>query len=463
MDILIVLLALGFLVLVAYRGFSVIVFAPVAALLAVVCTEPVLVLPFYSGVFMDRLAAFLKLYFPMFLLGALFGKLVEVSGFAHSIVRAILALLGPNRAILSVVLVCAVLTYGGVSLFVVVFAVYPFAAELYRRAAIPKRLLPATIALGAFTFTMDAMPGSPQVQNLIPTAFFHTDAWAAPRMGIAGSLFIFAAGMVYLEWRRRVARAAGEGYGEGHINEPAAQPDESAPPAWLAILPLVVVGVLNLLLGGWIRATYGRSFSLAPYVADAEPIDVARFAAVWSVEGALLAAILLVAPFAVARSRKGMTAAIGTAAGGAMLAAMNVASEYGFGSVIAVLPGFHAMEGALARAVSNPLLNVAFTTNALAALTGSSSGGLSLVLAAMGRNYLEAARAAGIPPEVLHRVATMASGGMDTLPHNGAIITLLAITGLTHRQAYRDIFAMTGIKVAAAFVGIAFYAVTGAY
>ena len=441
----------------AYRGFSVILFAPVAALLAVVFTQPALVLPYYSGVFMDRLASFVKLYFPMFLLGATFGKLIELSGFAHSIVRAILAVLGPNRAILSVVLVCAVLTYGGVSLFVVVFAVYPFAAELYRKAAIPKRLLPATIALGAFTFTMDALPGSPQVQNLIPTAFFQTDAWAGPRMGIIGSLFIFVLGVAYLEWRRRVARRSGEGYGEGHQNEPAEPEHDSSPSPALAIVPLVLVGGVNLILGSWIRDAYSGRLAWTTQVPNAPAVEVAKVAAVWSVEGALLAAILFTAPFALRRSGRRIQEGITTAVGGAILAAMNVASEYGFGAVIAILPGFHAIQSALSGSIRDPLLSVAVTTNALAAVTGSSSGGLSIALAAMGESYLQAARAAGIPAEALHRVATMASGGMDTLPHNGAIITLLAITGLTHRQSYRDIFAMTAIKVAAVFVAIGFY------
>lgn len=450
-------MALGFLILVAYRGLSVILFAPVAALLAVLCTDPSLVLPYYSGVFMDRLATFVKLYFPVFLLGAVFGKLMELSGFAHSIVRAILAVLGPERAILSVVLVCAVLTYGGVSLFVVVFAVYPFAAELYRKASVPKRLLPATIALGAFTFTMDALPGSPQVQNLIPTAFFGTDAWAGPRMGIAGSVFIFVLGMAYLQWRRRVAQKSGEGYGEGHKNEPAESEVASAPAAAVALLPLVLVGLVNLVFGGWIRDAYGGRLAWTAQVPTAPAVELPKVAAVWSVEGALAAAILFTAPFAWRRARKQLPDGITAAVGGAILAVMNVASEYGFGAVIAVLPGFAAIQSWLSGSISDPLLNAAVTTNALAAVTGSSSGGLSIALGAMGQTYLEAARAAGIPAGALHRAATMASGGMDTLPHNGAIITLLAITGLTHRQSYRDIFAMTGIKVAAVFVAIGFY------
>jgi H+/gluconate symporter-like permease len=139
-----------------------------------------------------------------------FGKVIELSGFSKAIVASVINLIGRERAMLSIVLVCAILTYGGVSLFVVVFAVYPFAAEMFRASGIPKRLIPGTIALGAFTFTMDALPGTPQIQNIIPTTFFKTNIWAAPWLGIIGAVFIFVVGMAYLEWQRRKAAAAGE-------------------------------------------------------------------------------------------------------------------------------------------------------------------------------------------------------------------------------------------------------------
>src|SRR5574338_512002 len=149
----------------------------------------------------------------VFLLGAVFGKVIELSGFSKSIVTAVIAVVGRERAMLSIVVVCAILTYGGVSLFVVVFAVYPFAAEMFKQGGIPKRLIPGTIALGAFTFTMDSLPGTPQIQNIIPTTFFKTNIYAAPWLGIIGALFIFVLGMLYLETARRRAAAAGEGYG----------------------------------------------------------------------------------------------------------------------------------------------------------------------------------------------------------------------------------------------------------
>jgi len=195
MSFLICLFALFFLMFVAYRGFSVILFAPIAALLAVLLTSPAAVLPVYSNMFMENMVVFIKNYFPAFMLGAIFGKLIEVSGFAKSIVHSVVQLLGPSRAMLSIVIVCALLTYGGVSLFVVVFAVYPFAVELFREVNIPKRLIPGTIAMGAFTFTMDSLPGTPQIQNIIPTTFFKTNAYAAPILGTLGAVFILVVGM----------------------------------------------------------------------------------------------------------------------------------------------------------------------------------------------------------------------------------------------------------------------------
>ena len=194
MDLLIIVVALVFLMLVAYRGYSVILFAPVAALGAVLFTDPSLVAPMFSSVFMKKMVGFLADYFPVFMLGSVFGKVIEISGFSKSIVSAVIKMLGRERAMMSIVLVCLVLTYGGVSLFVVVFAVYPFAAEMFRQSNIPKRLIPGTIALGAFTVTMDALPGSTQIQNIIPTTFFNTNSWAAPWLGVIGSVFILTAG-----------------------------------------------------------------------------------------------------------------------------------------------------------------------------------------------------------------------------------------------------------------------------
>ena len=466
MEIIITVAALAFLMYVAYRGMSVILFAPIAALMAVALSHPAWVLPFFSGIYMDKLVGFLKLYFPVFLLGAIFGKLIEISGFAAAITGRIVRLLGPNNAMLAVVMVCALLTYGGVSLFVVVFAVYPFAAELFRAANIPRRLIPGTIALGSFTFTMDALPGSPQIQNIIPTTFFHTNAWAAPKLGIVGALFVLVAGMAYLSVRRAQATRRGEGYGEEPPSQLAAAVSDGAriPTPWLALLPLVLVGVLSRAFTTLLPRAYPASFDFGKVGVPLVPsLDSSKLIAIWAVEGALLVGVLSVVLLAYRRIKPNFAVGANTAIAGALLAALNTASEYGFGGVIAALPGFRSISAAMSHAIANPLLNEAITTTTLAGITGSASGGMSIALATMGPTYLEQATRLGIPPEVLHRVAAMASGGMDTLPHNGAVITLLAVTALTHRLSYRDIFAMTLIKTAAVFVVIAFYYATHLY
>ena len=460
MEVLVVLAALVLLMLAAYRGYSVILFAPLCAMLGVLATDPGAVPAMFSGVFMEKLVAFVKLYFPVFVLGAIFGKVIELSGFSRAIVAAVIGLVGRQRAILSIVLVCALLTYGGVSLFVVVFAVYPFAAEMFRQGDIPKRLIPATIALGAFTFTMAAMPGSPQIQNIIPTTFFGTTTWAAPILGLAGSAFIAVAGVLYLEARRRQAARNGEGYGEGHRNEPEALTERALPHPLLAISPLLVVGVLNWLFTRLIPQHYGSAVTLA---VSGQPliVQVSPLVAIWAVQGALLAGIAWVLLFAFRPVAARFAEGSGSAVAGALLASLNTASEYGFGAVIASLPGFSSITAVL-KSIPNPLLNEAVSVSVLAGITGSASGGMSIALAALADTFIASANSAGIPMEVLHRVASMASGGMDTLPHNGAVITLLAVTGLTHRQSYRDIFVVSVlIATSGVLVAIGLYYLFG--
>ena len=448
--------------LAAYRGYSVILFAPVAALGAVLLTMPGSVLPVYSAMFMENMATFVRNYFPVFMLGALFGKMIEMSGFAKALAAGITHIAGPSRAMLGIVVICALMVYGGVSVFVVGFAVYPFAAELFREASIPKRLIPGTMSLGTFTFAMDALPGSPQIQNIIPTTFFGTTTMAAPILGPIGGVFIFVVGMMYLERRRRTAAAAGEGYGTGHLNEPdVAQTHHALVSPFLAFLPLAVVAAANIVFTLMIPKWYGASVSLALTPA-AKPIaiEVSKQVGIWAVESALVLGILTVAIFGWRRMMPTFVRGTHAAISGCLLASVNTASEFGFGAVMAALPGFAMIQVALQK-IPNPLVNEAITVTTLAGVTGSASGGLSIALAAMAEQFKTAALAAHIPFEVLHRVAAMACGGMDTLPHNGAIITLLAITGLTHRQSYGDIFAITLIKTSAVFVVIGVYYLTG--
>lgn len=479
MELFIILLALGLLMFTAYRGYSVILFAPIAALLAVLLTDPSHVLPFFSNIFMEKMVGFIKSYFPVFLLGAIFGKVVEMSGIAESIAKTIIKLVGGTRAILAIVLMGAILTYSGVSLFVVVFAIYPFAKNLFREANIPKRLIPGTIALGAFTFTMDALPGTPQIQNVIPTSFFGTDIYAAPILGIFGAILVFTLGMTYLEIMRRKATKRNEGfYGIEGTPEALAAAEKDAKDdvtpaidmnektntlkAILAFIPLILVGVANKFFTVNLPKWYPNGFDFSKIGLDTYgTVQIPAVVGIWSVEMALILGIIATLLYNWKGVTGGFKVGVNTAIGGALLASMNTGAEYGFGGVISSLPGFGVVSKGISSTFSDPLINGAVTTTTLAGVTGSASGGMGIALSAMADTYTAAITKFNIPPEVMHRVISMASGGMDTLPHNGAVITLLAVTGLTHKQSYKDIFMITIIKTLAVFFIIAVYKLTG--
>jgi H+/gluconate symporter-like permease len=310
---------------------------------------------------------------------------------------------------------------------------------------------------------MDALPGTPQIANIIPTAFFKTDAYAAPWLGIAGSLFCFALGWAYIERSRRRAQRAGEGYGVGHINEPKVIDEGTSPRLLLALLPLLVVGLGNRAALAAVETYYGAEATAtlnAQMATNPVVQNVSTNAGIWAVEAALMAGIVVAVLIARRRIVPRFAQLTHLAVGGALLAALNTASEYGFGGVISALPGFHAI-GTFLSKISDPLTNIAVITNVLSGVTGSSSGGLSLTLGAFSDRFIAMAQAHAIPLEVVHRVAAMASGGMDTLPHNGVIVTLLLVCGLSHRAAYGPIFGLTIIKTLTAFFVVALYHLTG--
>ena len=462
MDVLVIVLSLVLLIYLAYRGYSVIFFAPILAVLAAV-SQGLPLMPTYTELFMIKAAAYVKNFFPIFLLGAIFGKVMEESGMAKSIARSIINSLGPKNAVLSTVLSAAILTYGGVSMFVVVFAVYPFAAALFREANIPKKLIPATIVLGAFTFTMDSLPGSPQIQNIIPANFFGTTIYSGPILGVVISVIMMGSGMVWLTRRVNQARAAGEGYGQHTVNEQ--QPTDTVLPPWqISVIPLLVVLVVNYV--GNNLVTWNPD-ALAPIAAMKLPLAAGSIKSVistWSLIVAVSCGIAVAGIISFPHMKKGgFSSAISMGAAGSLLAIMTVASEVGYGNVIATLPGFKAIAGSMlgVHLGDNPLASMAVTINTICGITGSASGGASIALDLFSKHWLDWAQQVNMAPETLHRFASIASGGFDTGPHNGAIITLLAVCGLTHRQSYPDIFAMTLLKVAMVAIAFVFISVFG--
>jgi H+/gluconate symporter-like permease len=463
MEVFGILLSLFLLMFFAYRGYSVILFAPVFALLAAV-SQGLSPMPAYTELFMAKAVVYVKSFFPIFILGAVFGKIMEETGLAKAIAYKILQAVGKERSILSIVIAGGVLTYGGVSLFVVVFAIYPFAAAMFKEAGIPKRLIPGCIVLGACTYTMDALPGTPQIQNIIPTSFFGTTVYAAPMLGIIGGILIFLGGMYYLERRYKTAKVRGEAYGENHINEPIDIDVKDMPDWKLAIIPLLAVLIVNYIMSNVF--TWDPNI-LAPFIAMKLPLTVSAIqnvAAIWAlIISVVIGIVLAVAIGYRSLSTGGLAKALNAGAIGSLLAIMNTASEVGYGNVIAMLPGFKSIANGLLgiHIGGTPLVSEGVTVTTLAAVTGSASGGMSIALDLMAKDWLTWANSIGMSPEVLHRVAAMASGGLDSMPHNGVVITLLAICGLTHKQSYPDIFALVVIKTIVAFVVIAIHLSTG--
>jgi len=447
-----IIVSLGLLMYLAYRGINVLVLAPIMALLAVLIGGGFdVLLPTYTQVFMKELGGYLTRFFPLFMLGAIFGKLMDDSGSAKSIAHWIVTRVGKERAILAIVLSCGILTYGGVSLFVVAFAVYPIGAALFREIGMPKRFIPGAIALGSFTFTMTAFPGTPAIQNAIPAPFFGTNTFAAPGLGTIGGLIMMIGGVLWLHSRAKQAMAHGEGYGD-HLQENLEPKGdlEHTPPFFIALLPILLVIGFNALF------TYVVFPNIdASYLADAKygATKLSAVAGLWSIIVALTIAIIFIVVVHWQRW-KNVVESLNAGTMGSLLPIFNTASEVGYGNVIASLPAFLVVKNAVLSISENPLISEAVAVNVLAGITGSASGGMSIALSTLGAKYLELANAAGISPELLHRVAVMSSGCFDSLPHNGAVITLLGICRLTHKQSYFDIFMVSVIIPLSALVVI---------
>ncbi len=472
-----ILLGLAGLVWLSFRGWSVLVLAPAAALIAALAAgEPLLAS--WTIIFMGAAAGFILQFFPLFLLGAVFGKLMDDSGSVTAIARFMTERLGPQRAILAVVLAGAFVTYGGVSLFVAFFVLVPMGQALFRAANIPNRLLPAAIALGTMTFTMSAVPGTPAIQNAIPMPFFGTTPFAAPGLGLIATAIMLAFGLWWLARSESAAHRAGEGFGmaaataDTSEHEPAYRerattasafdPAEihrghastESPSALVAALPLIVVVVVNLLLSLLILPRLDLSFLESERWGG---VPVGSVSGVWSVLVALAMGIAVL----VLINRRRLTALRETVDAGAtasVLPVISVASLVGFGAVVAAMPAFAVVRDWVLSIGGGPLVSLALATNILAALTGSASGGLTIALEALGGPFMLMAAELNIDPALMHRVAVIGAGTLDSLPHNGAVVTLLAVCGSTHKESYLDIVM---VAIVSAIIGLVAVIVLG--
>ena len=423
LGILLGLICLAFL---TYKGMSILWVAPVSALV-VAAFGGMNLLDAFTGDFMKAFGGYATSWFPMFMLGAIFGKVMEVTGAAESIAHFLAKKIGYKRAIIAVVVICGVLTYGGVSLFVVVFVMYPMGLALFREANLPRKMLPGSIALGAFAFTMTAFPGTPQLTNVIPATYFGTGPMSAPVIGIICGILMFILGILWLQYRTKKLQAAGEVFDEpeGETTAGVSNP-EDLPKWYLAIIPPLLIIILF----------------------NAVKLNIV----VALLVGVLAGIIIFIRRL---KTFGNVIKTLNDGASGSMLAILNTAAGVGFGGVIKAVPGFEQLKTLVTGIDASPLISEAIAINVLAGATGSSSGGVSIVLVALGPQFIELAKQSGIALEVFSRVASISAGGLDTLPQCGAVLTVLAVTKLTHKDSYIDIFmCCTVIPISATILAI---------
>ena len=469
METFCIFIAIVGLMFAAYRGWSIILIAPFFAIVAAILSE-FGIMPTYTELYMTRLAEYTKTYYPVFLFGAVFARLMEKGGLASAIAGKIMELLGEQRAILAVILGCAALTYGGLSVFVVAFVMYPFGAEIFRKADIPKKLLPATMWIGIFSFAMVALPGTPQIQNIIPSSYFGTSTWAGVGVGLFATVLFMASSMGWLTFRAKSLKDKGEGYG-GEITQKK-QRDRTLPTWQASLVPLLMVIVINIILSNPFNLSWGFHWdesslqTLVPLNLSLLAPSVGKIQAIWSISAALIVSSFAAAYIGRRRyisKKENLLETINFGAASSCAAVLNVASGFAFGSVMVSLHGFLPIKAILVTIgdSAGPLVSAVVTTNIMCGITGSASGGLTIALSMLGEQWAQMATAQGISLEALHRIVSIASVGIDPVPHCGALVTLLAICGLTHKDSYFDIIVLLAIKFFIPFLCIAFYMLTG--
>jgi H+/gluconate symporter-like permease len=427
------LLGLALLVVMALRGVELLVAAPLCALLVALTSGfaifPQLAAegaPSFTAAYMQGFVGFVQTWFFMFLLGSIFGKVMEASGAADSISHWIIGRLGRRHAAGAVVLACAVLTYGGVSLFVVAFSVYPMAVAMFREANLPRRFIPGTIACGSVTFTMTSA-GSPEIQNWIPIKYLGTTPYAGWEVSLVVALFMASAGYLFLQRNLRVAVAGGESFVE-RADDPRSDGRELPSPL-LSLVPILLVLVV--------------SFALHESLKES--------ALIVSLGTGVLAGLAL--NWRAMRGRIGPALALGAL--GALIAIANTAAVVGFGGVAKLTEGFQAAVTFFTHLPGPPLVGAAIAVTLIAGLTGSASGGQTIALPIIAPHYLDL----GVQPDALHRVVAIASGGLDSLPHNGYVVTTIrAICKESYAAAYPAMFHLTAtIPILGAALAVALF------
>lgn len=408
-----ILIAIVCIIYGAMRGISILVLAPVCTMIVIITNQ----MPFFESLlgadsYMIGLADFIINFFAVFVLGAILAKYIEESGAAQTIANRVLKITGtarPYPVLVGLFLITALLTYGGISLFVAIFVLIPLARPLFKKLNLAWNLVPIPITLGFGTFTMTMLPGSPSIQNVVPTAYLDTSLTAAPILGIIASVVAVAFSLWFIHFTMKKSIAKGITYADFKETETSEELKETIPSFGIAVLPLALL-ILIILVGSYYEVPQVILIGLT--------------------------AAIIVSALVFHNYISGQITALNQGASGSVMPILLTSSSVAFGVVITFAPGFEFISDFILNIPGNPLISLSTASAIFGGITGSSSGALGIVLPAFSENYL----AMGIHPDVIHRVSAIASSVFTVMPHSGVILTMFALTGLNHKNAFINQF-----------------------
>lgn len=410
-GILVLLLALLLFGLLAFKQINALILAPLVTIFVIVCSG-MPILDSLKTLFMPAASNYVTSYFLVFFVGALFGAVYQHTGAAESISKTLAGLCKGKFVAPIIMTITGILTFGGVSGFVVFFVIYPIALNMFKEANLTRRLIPAAISAGCWTWSMYG-PGSPSIQNVIAMDSLGTPSTAAMVPSVIAAVASYVLIFAWLEMRSRNFTKKGIVFNDTSLKfqlspeEMAVDEEKDLPNFWIAMIPIVVI--------------------LVAFNGFDVPVETAVFL------GVALATILM---WKRVGSINGWIAVFNEGAANSGVSILNTAIVVGFGGVVKQTQGFADLVEALKTFNMPALVFVMITVAICAGACGSASGGMGVAFNALTDTYLEL----GANLEHVHRIAAIAAGTLDSLPHQGAQITLLGICKLTHKEAYFDIF-----------------------
>jgi len=417
------LVAIVFLIWGAFKGLAALPLSILGAAI-VILTNRMNWWDSFSVFYVEGYLSFFRSFLLIFITSALYAKIMEETGSAVSIGYKFIDWFGAKRAVLIVVLTTAIMTYGGISLFVVIFAIAPIIFLLFNEANLPRSFALGPLLIGSATFTMKSLPGSPSATNIVPTQFLGTDVNAGAMIGIISGLLMFIFGMLYLKWETKRLLKAGKGFEfiPGTDVSKYVVERSQLPSAFTSFLPMIVVVTIIVGWGILIRRNAWETTAATTVV----------------VAMSIASALAIILNWEAVKNYKdgGLKGILNTGTTGAVTAIAGPAAIVGFGGVVQNSPSFTIIVDYILGLEMHPYAMAAFAPSIIAGITASSSGGLIITMQTLSDYFIESGADLG----TLHRITAMFSGTFDSLPHSTSLFLMFGYLGVTHKEGYRYVW-----------------------